>query len=194
MESVTRNDSRMWSPLLVLAAMLSSLLVGCGSSPRASSSGHFVPAVIPGHPYPVEETYRGCPAQGGGGEDPFINQLKNRIDRPVHPITLSFVQLETLDWPASVVDVPTAQWPAAARARVFQVDGMPERFVGYISSADTAGAEPTNCGTQAGIDWHLWLGARPHAAHINTFIAETTGRVRARAQGFSLPGLIAMAR
>jgi hypothetical protein len=69
-----------------------------------------------------------------------------------------FVQFELLDWPPGVVDVPTARWPAAARAHVFQHDGMPVSFIGYLSSADEAGAEFTNCGTQAGADWHVWLG------------------------------------
>jgi hypothetical protein len=84
------------------------------------------------------------------------------------------------------VDVPTARWPAAARAHVFLHDGMPVSFIGYLSSADEAGAEPTNCGTRAGADWHVWLGAQPHAPHLLTFIAESTGRVRARETGFNL--------
>jgi hypothetical protein len=88
-----------------------------------------------------------------------------------------------------VVDVPAANWTAAARGRVFQPDDMPVSFVGFLSSADAAGAEPTNCGTRAGVDWHLWLGSQPHAQHILTFIAESTGRVRALERGFNLQQL-----
>jgi hypothetical protein len=168
-------------------------LSGCGSSQHSSTVKVPPPAVIPGRPQPVEETYRGCAPWGSGGEDPFINQLKNRIDRPVHPVTLSFAQMELLDWPPGVVDVPTTRWPAGARAHVFQHDGMPVSFVGYLSSADAAGSEPTNCGTRAGVDWHVWLGAVPHAPHILTFIAETTGRVRARESGFDLHRLQSLA-
>ena len=176
--------------LVVLAFLISS----CGQSASSSRRPNSPPAAfIPGKPPPVEEVFHGCQPWGSGGEDPFINQLKNRIDRPAHPVTMTFAQLEHLEWPPGVVDVPTAKWSASDRATVFRSDGLPVSFIGYFSSVDSAGAEPTNCGTGAGVDWHLWLGSLPHAPHTSTFIAESTGRVRAREAGFDLAQLAAFA-
>ncbi|GAC1640306.1 MAG: hypothetical protein NVS4B2_29780 [Chloroflexota bacterium] len=175
--------------LLVILAVMATCESACGSSTTRSSGKQAVRAVILGRPLPVVETYHGCPPQGSGGEDPFLNQLKNRVDRPAHSAVFSFRDVESLDWPAGVVDVLTAKWQPAARARVFRYEGRAATFVGYLTDADVAGAEPTNCVGRGGLDWHLWLGTYPHASHIHTFVAEITPRMRARYGNFDLSRL-----
>ncbi len=172
--------------LISLLVLLAWTLAGCGSSQPGTVRVRPASIAIPGRPVPLEETYRGCPPAGRGNEDPFINQLKNRVDRPAHPVTFTFRQIEGLDWPPGVTDVVTARWPAAARARIFRHDGAPVRFTGYLSSADAGGPEPANCNQPGVVDWHLWLGPQPHLPHTLTFIAEIPPRIRARESGFDL--------
>ncbi|GAC1520391.1 MAG: hypothetical protein NVS2B16_27420 [Chloroflexota bacterium] len=185
----------MWGTMNVFARLhgvaivMAVLLSGCGSTSRLPALKSPPVAAIPGKSQPVETTFRGCPPWGSGGEDPFINQLKNRVDRPTRPKPMTFAQIEHLDWPPGITDVPTARWSPSARARIFHNEGMPVSFVGYVSAANSSGPEPANCGTRAGADWHLWLGAHPHALHALTFFAESTERVRAREKGFNLERL-----
>jgi len=172
--------------LIVLLVLFAGTLGGCGASQPGAPGVQPASITIPGRPYPMEETYHGCPPIGRGNEDPFINQLKNRVDRPAHPVTLTFPQIEGLDWPPGVTDVVTARWPAAARVRIFRHDASPARFIGFLSSADAGGPEPANCNQRGAVDWHLWLGPGAHLPHSLTFIAEIPPRVRTRHAGFDL--------
>jgi hypothetical protein len=142
---------------------------------------------IPGKPKPREETYRGCPAWGRGG-DPLLSLLKNRTDRAQHPRVLSITQMLHLPWPSRLtqVSLPMENWSHSERKQVDRYEGSPASVIGYMTSDSTNGPpEDANCAGKAGYDWHIWIGQHPRDSRKQSAIAEATPRVRAREHGFT---------
>jgi hypothetical protein len=139
---------------------------------------------IPGRPRPREETYRGCPPWGKGG-DSVSNLLHNRIDAPRPVRAFTFTQLVHLPVPGAAAMTPMCHWSRATRAAVYRYEGLGASLTGYIAKVSDGPKEQCNCNGRAGYDWHIRLGRSPHASTGSTIITEATPRVRDREHGFS---------
>lgn len=171
----------------VLAALLG--LAGCGPSAGGSGAGAAVTPITtvapaPGGPYPTpqEETFRGCPPQGDGG-DSALNLLKNRIDSAAwQPASLP--SLLALTWPPGVERIRRANWSSADTATVQQDEGRPVVTEGYVLMIRHEGPESPNCHVQTQRDYHVWLAASPAQSRANSMIVELAPRVVALNPGW----------
>jgi len=144
---------------------------------------------------PVEETFRGCPPEGRGG-DPQLNLLKNRIDEANwQPATIE--TMLALRWPPATERRAMSRWSVADRAEIARNNGLPVQAEGYLLLVRQQGAESTNCGSASAdeVDYHMWLAAQPNDNRgTKSVVIEATPRVRAKHPGWTLQNLEAVAR
>lgn len=140
-----------------------------------SSGGASAASALAAYPTPQEETFRGCPPPGDGG-DTQLNLLKNRIDADRwQPVALS--DLLALTWPRAVERVRRADWPATAAATVARTEGRPVEIEGYILKVRHERPESPNCHDATQRDYHVWLAAAPSDSRAHAMIVELTPRV-----------------
>lgn len=147
---------------------------------RLASSG-----VLQPHSGPVEETYRGCPPRGWGG-DPDLNLHKNRIDVPTHMRPMTMSQFLQLTWPRRLVDrhIAIDRWPAHVRRHILALENTGVSLTGYIVLLAPGLPEATNCYGLAGFDQHVFIARSPNLTVRDAVITETTPRMRALLGGF----------
>jgi hypothetical protein len=144
---------------------------------------------------PVEETFRGCPPEGRGG-DSQLNLLKNRIDEAAwQPTTID--TMLALRWPKGTENRRMSGWSEADRTEVARNNGLPMQVEGYLLLVRQQGAESTNCGSTAAteVDWHMWLASRPNDDRgTKSVVIEATPRVRAKHPSWALDAVQTLAR
>lgn len=146
-------------------------------------------------PTPVEEVYKGCPAEGDG-TDPALNRLKNRVDDGTwQPVSVP--ALLDLRWPRGVEQQHMTQWAPADLEQVAPHNGVPVQTEGVLLQVRQEGPESPNCHSSdpADMDFHTWLaaGAGDERA-TRSVVIEFTPRVRARHTSWSLAALQGLAR
>jgi hypothetical protein len=159
-------------------------LTACGNRERTptvtQSPGSRAPAA------PVATGYRGCPAEGDGGDGAF-NRLKNRVDSTTFVAT-TFAQLLALGWPRAIEGRYRSEWGLVNRRRVGADEGRPLAVEGFFSWARQAGPEGVNCHRQSpdARDWHIWLVGTRAGARSRSIVVEATPPVRERHPRWSI--------
>jgi hypothetical protein len=146
----------------------------------AIPAGGAPPASATSSRSPVSVGYRGCPAEGDGGDASF-NRLKNRIDSTSF-VTTPFPQLLSLGWPRAIEGRWRSEWGLINRRRINQDEGRPVAVEGFFSWAREAAPEGVNCHRQSADarDWHIWLVGNRGGARSRSIVVEATPPVRER--------------
>jgi len=175
--------------LLVTALIAVVVVVARRTYERAAVVGTSGGTVTPGRfgngsrrVAPVSPGFRGCPAQGDGG-DRELNVLKNRVDSAAWAAT-PFSSVLGLSWPRGATKRGRAEWSIVDSLTVAATEGLPVAVEGYFVAAKQEGPEATNChGADAAFrDWHLWLAATPGKDRRRSIVVETTPAVRSERQ------------
>ena len=131
-------------------------------------------------PKPVNRTYKGCPAEGDGG-DKALNRLKNRVDEGAYvPIALN--DLLNLSWPRTAQSRKRVDWSAADLTEVARYEGAAIAVEGFLVKVKEEGEESCNChGTTEDFhDFHLWLTQKPGEQRSRSLVVEVSPGVRAK--------------
>jgi hypothetical protein len=163
-----------------------------GSAPPPTPPSGF-PALAR-KPAPVAPGFKGCPAQGDGG-DRALNVLKNRIDTATWlPATVDAIV--ALDWPRTVGRRDRARWSASDSVAVARYQGTPVVVEGYLAGVKEEGPESCNChgADDAFRDWHMWLTASHGEDRARSVVIETTPVIRAAHSQWTLARMRAIAR
>jgi hypothetical protein len=170
---------------LIAALIVAALLVGrLGASTLAPITAVIAaPPVgdlpmMPEKPPASPEGFKGCPAEGDGG-DVDLNLLKNRVDKGAYvPVALDSIL--ALTWPKSAEQRPMAEWTSSGRAFITQYLGVPVVVDGYIDALREEVAEAANCNrTEPGTDlWRLSITLEPRDRRSQAVIALSTPQTR----------------
>lgn len=148
----------------------------------ASNPGGAIPVNAP-KPAPPQNTYKGCPSRGDGG-DPQLNTRKNRTDSAVwYPVSVQ--NIVNLPFPFAIGGQPRSLWSAANAAQVARYEGIPVQVEGYLAGAKQQGPESCNCHSTDDVDNHLWIVSSPNESRATSLVAEITPRVRAQHPGWA---------
>ncbi|MDQ3908152.1 MAG: hypothetical protein M3268_07390 [Acidobacteriota bacterium] len=130
-------------------------------------------------PRPTFGTFKGCPAEGDGG-DPALNELKNRTDEGQY-VPVNFDAVANLKWPPAVERRARANWSKSDAGEVARYEGLPVSVEGYLASSKQEGPESPNChGADADFrDYHIWLVPQAEADRAGSIVVEMTPPVRA---------------
>lgn len=158
-----------------------------GGQSHTTYTGRQAKLVIPGHPVPREEVFHGCPGSGEPAYDPYLNLLKNRVDRANRPASSTIGQFAHLPWPHVVSDnhIAMPDWTKGEKTAIYRNEDRAISLTGYIADLKQEGPESPNCEGRGGGDWHIWLASAPHASRGQSIITEATPRVRAREGRFN---------
>lgn len=153
-----------------------------GNAPeRASGGGGSAPAFpeMRNKPRLVNRPYKGCPAEGDGG-DPQTNRLKNRVDEGSY-IPVQFDAIEKLPWPESIERKNRTKWPSDDASAIARYEGTPVVVEGYLADAKEEGPESPNChGADHDFhDFHIWMTKSEGDDRSNSIVIEMTPPVRA---------------
>jgi hypothetical protein len=150
------------------------------TSGGAVTPGHAGGSDAARHAVPASPGFRGCPADGDGG-DRELNRLKNRVDSAPW-VARPFSSVLRLSWPRGTVKRARADWRPIDSITVAQNEGLPVAVEAYVVAVKQEGPEATNChGADAVFrDWHLWLSATPGKDRRASIVVETTPVIRAQ--------------
>lgn len=136
---------------------------------------------------PIDQTFKGCPASGDGG-DPALNTLKNRIDENNwQPTTVA--SLLALQWPHTIERLPRNRWTRFDTLEIARYEGAPVQVEGYLADAKKQGPESCNCHSVTERDFHIWMVADPSQGRDQSVVIETTPRVMAVHPGWTIKSL-----
>jgi hypothetical protein len=167
---------------------------GPGKPPTVVGGGQPQPGLPPpeARTTPVVKTFKGCPAQGDGG-DPALNRMKNRVDpAPITPV--EFETVFALTWPKAVEYKDRANWSPDDAAAVAQYAELPVSLEGYLWGGKKSGMESANCHSTEYFDWHVWLIGKAGQDRTHSIVVEPTPRTLALHPGWELPKITALAK
>jgi hypothetical protein len=144
---------------------------------------------MPAKPRPRNESFRGCPPEGDGG-DPELNRLKNRVDEGNYA-PVAFDAILNLPWPRAVEGRNRARWRREDAEQVARWEGLPVAVEGYIAKARLQGPETPNChgADQEFKDYHVWLTKTAGEERERSIVVEPTPPVRAKHPAWTLDNL-----
>src|SRR5262249_3000429 len=132
--------------ILVVALFIFSQHVSSAARANLYGPAKTTPTALPDaslKQQPQEITFDGCPPEGDG-DDPVLNQNKNRVDAGNYQ-PIAFSDILSLTWPKAIERKRHDQWSASAQAEIAQNEGLPVAVEGYLAMAREEGPESTNC-------------------------------------------------
>ncbi len=143
---------------------------------------------------PISVGYRGCPAEGNGGDIPF-NRLKNRIDSTAWTPT-PFSDVIRLGWPRAIEKRWRSEWGLINRRLIGRDEGRGVAVEGYFAGGKEASPEAVNCHrlSDSSRDWHIWLVGTPGGARSRSIVVEATPAVRERHARWDIETIRALTR
>ncbi|GAC1366108.1 MAG: hypothetical protein NVSMB42_26100 [Herpetosiphon sp.] len=127
---------------------------------------------------PVAQVFKGCPAQGDGG-DPELNVLKNRIDDARGYQATDINTIVGWNWPKSIERNARKNWAPADAKAIEQHEGFPVVVEGYLAGAKEEGEESPNCHAVDQHDYHIWMVPQAGQDRTRSLVVELTPRIRA---------------